>query len=580
MERERNWDRIYQDTSFWFDDGWLKERPRRASSSLYGSARIARERDLGGLLRAAERDAFSTRFPLLTVLVENEDGRLDALCQRELVLETRERASGILAVGMNGSGKTQENAWIVAAEDYLHPERFLFAVDVKGGRLTRFLRALSETRENAKAIDVVNFRYPRRSLRWNPVEGARSKGVAREIAQILCRAVNHDRTTTSDSPFWEFSSTDLLASMLRQGLSLGEIRDLLAGSHDRLRHAAQGNDEFLRFVAFVESGSHNAETIFQDLRMRMGLFLDEGVRATTSGTSEVDFERVVQEPRALILEVDESDTYLLRGLTSLFVSSFLSAVQRIVDEGRTTRPGGVILDELGSAMGELPDFAVRLNTLRERRVGIVGVVQSLAQLDAIYGRHAGSVRAGFASKIFFPPLEPADAQYAAVLAGTMTAESVQETVDYSPDGEHVTGRHRIFSPVPRPLWTPEEIGAPRRHELLGLPRTWFLNGHPPFQAFHTPAWRVPHLAEAVRRAQAPRDDDADLRAERVRRHAKELRILFDQMFDGSPWNPDDPDDPDEAADETFLWEDEDDEEEAGEDRLEDDGEFDPNDVPF
>ena len=34
--------------------------------------------------------------------------------------------------------------------------------------------------------------------------------------------------------------------------------------------------------------------------------------------------------------------------------------------------------------------------------------------------------------------------------------------------------------------------------------------------------------EAVRRAQAPRDDNADLRAERVRRHAKELRILFDQ----------------------------------------------------
>lgn len=200
-----------------------------------------------------------------------------------------------------------------------------------------------------------------------------------------------------------------------------------------------------------------------------------------------------------MLEVFESDRDQLVPLTNLIVSRIFHALMRVATaqpNGRLPRPTSLTLDELGSAVGELPNFETRLSTLRSRGVSITGAVQQLSQLENLYGKAADAIVGNFNTKIFFGGgLGLGDARYASELSGTMTAGSIS-TSDVENDG--VVLRSESCTPVGRRVLLPEEISRPRVHPLLGPPASVFFPDVPPFYAYFTPAYEIPEIAWAMR----------------------------------------------------------------------------------
>jgi len=172
-------------------------------------------------------------------------------------------------------------------------------------------------------------------------------------------------------------------------------------------------------------------------------------------------------------------------------------------DGALPRPVSVLMDEFASSIGRIPDMQVRLNTLRSRRVSILAAIQSLSQLRAVYGEDCDAVLGAFSSKVFFPRLELADAEYASRASGMMTVEA--ESFDRGGPGagggllEGSPGASRV-QPVGRRVLLPDEIASPPRHFALGQPVSCFLVGQRPFQAWLPPAFELAHLAPIVRRA--------------------------------------------------------------------------------
>ena len=164
-----------------------------------------------------------------------------------------------------------------------------------------------------------------------------------------------------------------------------------------------------------------------------------------------------------------------------------------------------MIDEFASSIGRIPDFDVRLNTLRSRRVGVIAAVQSLGQLERVYGDGTPGILAGFSTKVFLAALERGDAEYASSLAGTTTVEATVRRTNRDRRGRK-QGETFETVPVGRRLLTPEDIDTPPEHFELGRPATVFLPGMRPVQAWFTPSYRMPACIDAVRHTPTlPRD---------------------------------------------------------------------------
>lgn len=106
----------------------------------------------------------------------------------------------------------------------------------------------------------------------------------------------------------------------------------------------------------------------------------------------VDAEGKPRPPRATFVTVSDFDPSL-NSLLSLFVWEAIFMPMRAADGtpgGRLPRPVSLILDEFGNT-GKLPGFTQCIAVVRSRNIDVSIMLQSLAQLDEIYGEHAAQI---------------------------------------------------------------------------------------------------------------------------------------------------------------------------------------------
>lgn len=504
------------DSNFWARPADLPQRPRRLPSGIHGNARLANRRDLAALIASPEPGALV--LPGATLLVEAaEDGSsLEALVDHGLRLPADVRERHVLAVGTTGCGKTQKLILPALAADIADQGRTVIALDAKGGVLPGYASALMARHRPGQRVHVVNFKSPARATHvWNPAHRIATRQEALEIAHAVCsNADAHSGEARMNEAFWLWSSVNLLADVLRlladdpsEHASLARAKEVIDDSAAGLAKLCDGHpraSEFdTRYPAlrrYIDgSGNVTQQSVVADCAMRLTLFADEAVACTTSGPNELDLRQLAREGGVLILEVPEAHSKQLTPLTNLFITRLLSG---LLDEsmaspgGKLPRPCSVILDELGSACGRLPEFETRLATLRSRGVSITGAVQSLRQLEHLYGASAG-VLDGFSTKLFFGgSLSLADARYVSEMSGTCTVAVESRSWHESEDGRK--SKSRSLSPAARAVLLPDEAARPACHPLLGPPLTVFAPAAPPFFAYLTAAYERPDLSACLR----------------------------------------------------------------------------------
>lgn len=160
--------------SFWFQQSDLPERPKRMRHGVYGNGRLARRRDLAGLLaprtgpdahRPADDAPHGLMLPESTALAEaSDDGtRLAPLVDNQLHLPQALREKHLLAVGGTGAGKTSRLILPQLFNDICDPHRTIIALDAKGGVLFEYMARLAGKHRPGQPVLQINMMRPARN---------------------------------------------------------------------------------------------------------------------------------------------------------------------------------------------------------------------------------------------------------------------------------------------------------------------------------------------------------------------------------------------------------------------------------
>ncbi len=497
------------DAEFLSDPMHLPPHIPDGNSPLLGPSRRAREHDLYDLYREANADPEPDELRPHTIVLDRVFPLVDEHIARRncvlgpmrLVLPEEMLNRHALTVGPPGVGKTTQFVLPLTASLLADRRRSVVVFDPKGDQFGVLRDIAVRAGRPRESVLRLNLTDPNGSLGWNPLRAGMDKTMAHGIASSLVLAV--ENKASHDGPYWRNNSIDILTGIMlglahtpSETLTLPRVCEVLDQPRPKLLEWLKAH-AVAKFATFLESGSHNAETCLSDASMRLVAMLDQDLCAVLSH-AELRLERLFERPTVLVVEMDETRLERLRPIFNVLVQQIfdraIEAAGRRPD-ARLRFPTTVVIDEFGSAIGAIPRFPIYLNTLRSRRVGVVAAVQSTSQIHSLYGSDAGAVLAGFSSKVFFPNLEPIDAELISAAAGTMTVRLPVA------DG-------RGMQWMSRRVYLPEEVARPRKHPILGRPVTLLLADEIAVQAYLTPSYGLlrlrPVLQAHQRRRARPR----------------------------------------------------------------------------
>ncbi len=500
-------DKAREGDDFLHSERYFPPLPRRRLDGPHGAARFADEEELGPWLLSPREPDASLILPGFSPIVDAPASPRGyrGLYGRSLRLPESVTTRHTMVVGQPGSGKTTQLIGPLFRASLACPEASTVMFVAKADQEELFQGALVASGKHFRIFSLTD---PERSAGWNPTNGRQDEGTALSVSHHVCHAFDQE-STREDSPFWINNSIRLIAGIILAlseeegpGASIPRVREILELPRDRFDLWLAEHDhipQLGQFRSFLRSGSQNAETILSDAEMRLKTYLDPDLCAVL-GTNDLDFEELITQPTVLLIEMSETRIDELRATWNLFLRQMFDHLARRGDEfphGRLPRPVHIIIDEFASALGRLPNFEIRVNTLRSRRVSVITAVQNLSQIHHVYGSAAGPLLGAFATKIFLPGLDPKDAAYASALAGTTTVDDIQ-TLEELPGEDDDLATPEEDAPRPRrsrhrraagrPLLSPEAIMCPPVHPYLGAPATLFLPRMHPFQAWMAPVY--------------------------------------------------------------------------------------------
>lgn len=237
--------------------------------------------------------------------------------------------------------------------------------------------------------------------------------------------------------------------------AISNSKDIMAelknSKNDKLRLNASG------FFSKIEGNERLLSSIMSDLPRRLKLWTIDPVRATTS-KNEVIFEKLCSDSKValfVITPIDKKDQ--LRPLFATFFGQLFKVVQEKGRElGKLPRPLWFKFDEFAN-LGNIPGFDNFLTVVRGYRVGVTMGIQSISQLDDLYGKDkAKTIVNSCANYIIMPRIGVDDAKYFSGMLGTTTRLTNMKKKKKDPFKIILT-HEESESAVKRDLMTPDEI---------------------------------------------------------------------------------------------------------------------------
>lgn len=294
------------------------------------------------------------------------------------VVKPEDADGHILVIGGAGSGKSS----CIAIPSLLSWRERIFAIDIKG--------ELSQKTAHAHpAMKVFNPGDPG-SHGYDPFYIlADSRDIVQDIMQIAFAIVPLPENVKE--PYFINGArnyfTGAMVYFYEQGRSFIEtieaiqmtpavqlIEDISESSSNRAK---------LLTNQFVGAEARALADIFTTLSNHIMIFAtDQEVRAALS-KRDIITPNDLESGYDVFISIEESKLDIWKNLLSLIVNQFLKHFERRPDEGAT--PILFLLDEF-ARLGKIESIIHGLATLRSKKITICPIIQSLAQLDAIYGK--------------------------------------------------------------------------------------------------------------------------------------------------------------------------------------------------
>jgi len=401
----------------------------------------------------------------------------------DLTLQSQERSTHLLVLGLTGSGKNQRVIDPLRASAIADPAQTVVSFSLKSGDYG-LVRELC--RRSGKRLLVVNPGNACRSVTWNPL----ATGDADEARDLIRRFSDASRNLQAhDSEFWAQWIRCGLEGCWHQGLrSFPEMLQFFAQPYRQVVQQLQqhNNPGSARLADFLNGNSHNAETVMASILGTLTSMLAQNAVDMLSG-NELNLRSIFRRPVCVHVEIPEPQLETHRPLIQMLARCIIDALIATAErcgEGRRV-PATLFFDDMPS-LGYLLSVE-RLLTLRSRAIGIVAGVQSIASLELAYGGASRALLEAFVHKVVLPGCAQPDADYFSHCSGS--AFVALPTCE---------GQPPAFTE--RPLLSAADIRQPPcEHPILGRPATLFLDSSV-CQAYLQQAFELPWLQPAVQAA--------------------------------------------------------------------------------
>ena len=398
----------------------------------------------------------------------------------------------VLMIGASGVGKTAYFLYPNLEFACASGMSFL-ALDTKGD-LARNYGAIARDIYGYR-ISVVDLREPTRSdgnnlltlinrymdkHRDNPRDiGAKAK--AEKYAKILAKTIINpegDNTARGQNAYFYDSAEGLLASVV---LLLSEFLPPEAAGGYELRHIAsvfklvqellmesssrRGGNQFQELMQLLPA-DHKAKwlagsaltasdqgmnSIMSTVLSKLNAFLDTELEQVICFDGGIDAELFVRERCAIFLILPEEDA-TKNFVASLMIQNLARELFSVANEhgGRLPNRAVFFCDELGT----MPPFDILplFSAGRSRRLTLVPIIQSLAQLEKNYGKEGSEILCDNCQDTIFGGFAP-NSQTAAALSDNLGSRTVLS-------GTVTKGRNddsQSLQMMERPLMSPDEL---------------------------------------------------------------------------------------------------------------------------
>lgn len=436
--------------------------PRAAREATHGSSRWRRPGEIRRSLASVSCDR-----PGRAGVVAGANGRRARLTRPDV------GNPHVLLIGATRSGKSRRvimpTIWTLG-----HAGESMVVTDPKG-ELHAMTAAWLESRGyEVRQIDLLR---PARGNRWNPLDAvvraweAGDEEEATRLAWEFGNVMAFSEVGVGTDPIWPQAEESTIAALAlgaaleapqgrRHPATMYRILAELGGDG----HGGRALDEWfqsmpadhparLAYGTAALSESRTRSSIFTGTAAHLRVFADPGI-AWLTATSDHDPAQAGTRPMAVFLLLPD-EAGARRPIASLYVAQAYSALAGVARAhgGRLPVPVWFLLDEFGN-VGRLPAIAEKLTVAAGRGIRFVLAVQSVAQIDHVYGPKVREIVAGNCDAwLFLRANDEETAKAISAKAGTYTVRTTSVSRRPGRLGD-VSGSEGATG---RPLLTPDEV---------------------------------------------------------------------------------------------------------------------------
>lgn len=410
-----------------------------ALGAMRAAARLGVEWPGAGSARRAPTSRWARAADLAPLRVRRpQPGRLTLGRHGRHLLAAGERRS-VIVVAPTQSGKTTG----LAIPALLEWEGPVLATSVKNDLLLDTLAR----RESMGRVMVFD---PTRTTgvptaRADPLAGARDWRGARRVAHFLIGAARIGAAAgLQDGDFWGAAAEKLLAPLLfaaaRSGGTMAMVVRWLdqgpeASEPEVLTVLRETDDEEaeLAYLATQNREERQRSSVYTTAEMALAAFADPVVAEETSGSDYTAARLLDGGSNTLYLCGPLHEQDRLAPVFSLIVQEAVALVYEMAAAtGEPIDPGLLLVLDEAANIAPLPNHAELASTGAGQGIQVLSVFQDLAQINARYGRRAGTIVNNHAAKILGPGIsDPETLTWASRVIGAGEFEQRSQTA-----GEH------------------------------------------------------------------------------------------------------------------------------------------------
>lgn len=377
----------------------------------------------------------------------------------------------VLIIGINGSGKSHYLAKSII-ETWHDP---FVVLDCKGElwQRYRFLQRQGRTTRPFILFDPIN-----EDIHYDPFAILREDSIhfVENVREIVYALIPKPPSDTNN--YWNNMARDLLSAIIIYGFSIGLdfIETMIIAVNFSVPELCQKINQFnsepnaklaKMFLSEIPRLKPEQQAdIGSDLKQHLMVFAtDQCIQNALSSSdntktfSWVNITTATENPN-IFLCLNQNRLEQWSSVTQLILTQLIRTLERRPDkqtpQGRNIEPILLLLDEF-PLLGKIDAITNALTTLRSKKVTFCLMIQSIAQLDVIYGHDVRKIIVDNCQyKVFLKITEPDSQEYFSRLIGTIPIGRRSVSQSYDPYINYTTFSGQIQE-VREPLILPHEF---------------------------------------------------------------------------------------------------------------------------